>query len=80
VQKAALKWYAQGFALGAAGGKVSQRKARPRLRAMWPHWKKGVEDGAFVAKFYTRAYEFHLKGPDTEQDDRIHKMFGPIAR
>lgn len=80
VQKAAIKWYVKGFAIGAAGGRESQRTGRPRLRAFWPHWKKGVKDGAFVASFYKHAYELHLRGPDPELEERIRRLFGPVAR
>jgi hypothetical protein len=53
---AAVKWYASGFALGAAGGRPTQRKGRPRLRAMVPHWRSGVRDGAFARSFFVGAY------------------------
>lgn len=47
---AARKWYAAGFAVGAAGGKPTQRKGKPRIREMRPHWRRGILDGAWFSR------------------------------
>lgn len=54
---APTRWYSEGFALGAAGAKPTQRTGRPRLKAMLPHWKAGVRDGAFARSMFVGAYD-----------------------
>jgi hypothetical protein len=53
---AAVRWYEAGFAVGAAGGKPTQRRGRPRLRAMVEHWREGVKDGGFARAAFVGAY------------------------
>jgi len=53
---AAARWYAEGFALGAAGASAKQRKGRPRLLSMVDHWRRGIVDGRFAASAFVGAY------------------------
>jgi hypothetical protein len=60
---AAVRWYAVGFGIGANGGRETQRKGRPRRKAMVPHWKKGIRDGAFALQSFVTAHEVELRQP-----------------
>lgn len=51
-----VRWFAQGFALGAAGASVKQRKGKPRLRAMEVHWRAGIKAGLLAASCFIHAY------------------------
>lgn len=53
---AAVKWYAAGFALGAAGARDTVRKGKPRLRAMVPHWRRGIRAGGMARSILVGAY------------------------
>jgi hypothetical protein len=55
-EAAAVRWYAAGFALGAAGASVAQRKGKPRLRAQVAHWRQGIADGRFAASMFVGAF------------------------
>ena len=55
-ETAAVRWYSVGFQLGAAGALPTQRKGRPRLRAMVPHWRRGITDGKFARAMFVGAY------------------------
>jgi hypothetical protein len=54
---AAVKWYGEGFALGAAGAGDRTRKGRPRVRAMVLHWVAGIRDGRFARDAFVHAYQ-----------------------
>jgi hypothetical protein len=49
---AAQRWFAAGFALGAAGALVASRKGRPRLTAMVEHWRAGIAAGRFARNMF----------------------------
>lgn len=66
VESAAVRWYAEGFELGAAGARETQRKGRPRLKAMRPHWTRGIKDGAFVRTTFVQAYARQLACGDVK--------------
>jgi|SoiMetStandDraft_2_1073263.scaffolds.fasta_scaffold110929_2 hypothetical protein len=55
-ETAAVKWYAVGFALGANGARPTQRKGKPRLSAMVPHWRAGIAAGSFARTCFVGAY------------------------
>jgi len=60
---APVRWYEAGFAHGAAGGRETQRKGRPRRSAMVDHWKRGVRDGAFALRAFSHAFAAdHARG------------------
>ncbi len=59
---AAVRWYAAGFALGANGARPTQRRGRPRLRAMVAHWQAGIRSGAFARLMFVGAYAQTSKG------------------
>lgn len=53
----ALRWYEEGFALGAAGATPKRRKGRPRLKRMLMHWREGIEAGRFALSAFRGAYK-----------------------
>lgn len=62
--KAPIKWYEQGFALGAAGAAPGRRKGAPRLRAMARHWRLGIKHGNLARAAFVGAYTAELREPD----------------
>jgi len=74
VLSAAALWYGKGFALGAAGGKPTQRKGQPRLKVMRPHWKRGIEMGAFACHAMTCSYELEVVRPPSKR----REIFGGV--
>jgi hypothetical protein len=58
---AAARWYAEGFALGAAGESPTRRKGRPRIGRMVDHWRRGLVDGKFARTAFVGAYEAAIR-------------------
>ena len=56
VSAAYVRWYAEGFQLGAAGATSKRRLGRPRLRVMVKHWRRGIADGVFARAAFVGAY------------------------
>lgn len=73
ITSAPVCWFEKGFALGAAGGKPTQRKGQPRLKAMRTHWKRGIEMGAFCRQAFTHSYRVELSKPSA-----LLKLFGGV--
>lgn len=67
VLSAAALWYGKGFAVGAGGGKPTQRKGQPRLKVMRAHWKRGIEMGAFCNQCMTHSYELEVVRPPSKR-------------